>query len=127
MTARRDDDFFWEGVDQGRLLAQKCGDCGTLRHPPVPMCAKCQSLRWGAQELNGRGHIFSWLVSKHPSKPDAAPRTVILVDLEDGLRLVSNMVEGDEAVVGKPVELDFGEVRGMRLPLFRSATGERAA
>jgi uncharacterized OB-fold protein len=52
---------------------------------------------------------------------------VILVDLEDGLRLVSNMVEGDEAAVGKPVELVFGEVRGMKLPLFRSATGESAA
>lgn len=118
MRPKRDDDFFWEGVDQGKLLAQSCSQCGTMRHPPAPMCASCQSVAWEAKELSGRGKVYSWLVSKHPSKPDAAPRTVVLVDLDEGLRLVSNMVDGESVEIGDPVRLTFGEVRGARLPLF---------
>jgi uncharacterized OB-fold protein len=118
MQPKRDDDFFWEGVDQGRLLAQRCSQCGTLRHPPAPMCGDCQSVAWEANELSGRGTVYSWLVSKHPSRPDAAPRTVVLVDLDEGLRLVSNIVEGESVEIGDPVSLTFGEARGVRLPMF---------
>jgi uncharacterized OB-fold protein len=121
----RDEDFFWQGVDKGRLLAQRCAQCGTLRHPPVPMCAQCQSLEWRAEQLSGRGRVFSWLISKHPTKPDNASRTVLLVDLEEGLRFVSNLDGGGEAEIGGPVELVFRDVDGMRLPQFRKAEGAR--
>lgn len=117
----RDEDFFWAGVDEGRLVAQKCTGCGTLRHPPSPMCANCQSLDWEAQPLSGRGRIFSWLISKHPTEPDAAPRTVILVDLEEGPRLVSNLQGEGVPEIGAPVELFFADVGGARLPQFRIA------
>jgi uncharacterized OB-fold protein len=40
----RDDDFFWEAGRDGRLLVQRCGGCGLVRHPPAPMCARCQSV-----------------------------------------------------------------------------------
>lgn len=122
MQPKRDDDFFWEGVDQNRLLVQACSDCGTIRHPPAPMCAACQSTRWEAKQLSGRGKVYSWLVSKHPTQPDASPRVVVLVDLEEGIRLVSNMVQGEEAEVGDAVNLTFGDMHGMRLPLFTKAT-----
>ena len=118
MQPKRDDDFFWEGVDRGELLAQSCSQCGTLRHPPAPMCALCQCLTWEPKTLSGRGTIFSWLVSKHPTKPDAAPRTVVLVDLEEGLRLVSNLVEDESVAIGDAVTLTFGETRGAKIPLF---------
>jgi uncharacterized OB-fold protein len=119
VNAKRDDDFFWQGVDQGKLLAQACSHCGALRHPPAPMCGSCWSLEWRAAELSGHGTVFSWLVSRHPSKPDAAPRTVVLVDLDEGLRLVSNLVEGEAVEIGDPVRLTFGEIRGARVPMFR--------
>ena len=118
MQPKRDDDFFWQGVDQDKLLAQSCLQCGTLRHPPAPMCASCQSVAWEPRELSGRGKVYSWLISKHPTEPDAAPRTVVLVDLDEGLRLVSNMVAGESVEIGDPVQLTFGEVRGSKLPLF---------
>jgi uncharacterized OB-fold protein len=122
---KRDDDFFWEGVDRGELLAQSCSQCGTLRHPPAPMCASCQHLKWEPRALSGRGTVFSWLVSKHPTKPDAAPRTVALVDLEEGLRLVSNLVEGETVEIGDAVSLTFGETRGARIPMFtRKGAGQ---
>jgi len=118
-----DEAFFWEGVDQGRLLAQKCGDCGVLRHPPVPMCPACQSLRWTAQALSGRGKVYAWIVSRHPSRPDHAPRTVVLVDLEEGIRLVSNMEVADHVEIGAPVEVVFREIGGITLPQFRPSAG----
>jgi uncharacterized OB-fold protein len=117
----RDEDFFWTGVDEGRLVAQKCTGCGTLRHPPSPMCANCQSLGWAPQILSGRGRIFSWLISRHPTKPDAAPRTVILVDLEEGPRMVSNLQGEGAPEIGAAVELFFAYVGGARLPQFRIA------
>ena len=119
----RDEDFFWAGVDEGRLLAQKCLGCGALRHPPSPICAQCQSLEWEPQPLSGRGKVFGWLISKHPSKPDAQPRTVVLVELEEGLRLVSNLSGGGETSIGKAVEACFEEVDGVRLPQFRERAG----
>jgi hypothetical protein len=117
----RDEDFFWAGVDEGKLLAQQCAECGTLRHPPAPMCGNCQSLKWDAQELSGRGTVFSWLISKHPTLADAAPRTVLLIDLDEGLRLVSNLSGGGSAAIGDPVVVCYEDVNGTRLPQFRKA------
>jgi uncharacterized protein len=120
---KRDQDFFWEGVDQGKLLFQKCAECGTLRHPPAPMCAECQSLKWTPQQLPGKGTVFSWLISRHPNDPTVPARTVVLVELEEGVRLVTNLVEGETTEIGRPVELAIGEMEGVTLPLFRNVRG----
>jgi uncharacterized OB-fold protein len=124
MQPKRDEDFFWAGVDDGRLLVQRCNQCSTLRHPPRPMCPECQSLEWSEQELSGNGTIYSWLISKHPTKLDVEPRTVILVDLKEGIRLVGNMLPGESAEVGDQVALSFGDFHGMRLPMFTKEAGQ---
>lgn len=124
---KRDQDFFWEGIDQGKLLVQKCAQCEKMRHPPAPMCAVCQSLEWIPHELSGKGKVFSWLVSTHPTDPTVPPRTVVLVELEEGIRLVSNLVEGETTEIGQPVELAISQVGELTLPLFRNArNGARA-
>ncbi|HVM66326.1 MAG TPA: zinc ribbon domain-containing protein, partial [Acidimicrobiales bacterium] len=86
-----DNRFFWDGVRDGRLLIQRCSGCGAVRHPPGPMCPRCQSLDWEAIEASGRGTIHSWVLSHHPTEPDAEPRVVVLVDLEEGVRMVGNL------------------------------------
>ena len=118
-----DQDFFWDGVDQGKLLFQRCSGCGRVRQPLGPMCPECQSLEWEPQEAAGRGVIRAWIVSKHPTRPDANPRIVILVELESGERLVSNLqaVEPDEVRLGMPVEVTFQDVDGVFLHQFRPA------
>jgi uncharacterized OB-fold protein len=120
----RDQDFFWEGVDARKLLFQKCQDCGAIRQPPGPMCPHCQSLKWAPHESRGRGTVAAWIVSKHPTKPDENPRIVALIDLEDGVRMISNLqdVESGEVKIGMPVELLFAEVSGGVLPQFRPST-----
>jgi uncharacterized protein len=116
-----DDQFFWDAAAAGRLVIQRCADCGTLRHPPAPMCGACGSLRWDTQESSGRGRIVSWISSLHPNRPDDAPRIVVLVQLEEGTRLVSNLVDvTDEGPYDDlPVVVDFRDDRGALTAYFR--------
>jgi uncharacterized OB-fold protein len=111
----RDDQYFWDGVADGRLLLQRCGDCKVLRHPPQPMCAACGSLVQETVGATGRGTVFTWLLSDD--------RIATIVELEEGVRLVSNLVDVDRADVriGMPVELTFVELDGVALPQFRPA------
>src|SRR5204863_4672796 len=83
--------FFWEGAADDRLLIQRCAQCGVLRHPPAPMCGRCGSLEWGTVEASGRGRVYTWITWRDPNRPDEPPRVVILVELEEGVRLVSNL------------------------------------
>ncbi len=121
----RDDDFFWEGLKQDQLLFQQCADCGTLRNPPAPMCSHCQSLKWQPLKATGTGNVCAWLQSKHPTRPDEHPRIVALVQLPEGVRLVSNLrdVYLDEIYDGMPVEVFFEEIDGQVLHQFTPARG----
>jgi len=121
----RDNAFWWEGVKAGTLLIQRCGGCGTLRHPPRPMCPRCLSLEWDTVEASGRGTVYSFVVSHHPQVPAFDyPLAIALIELEEGTRLVSNVVDIDPADVhvGMPVEVVFEAVDDeLTLPLFRPA------
>lgn len=116
-----DDQPFWDGVAQGQLLLQRCADCATVQHPPSPMCPQCHSVRREWFEAAGRGSVYSWIQSHHPSVPDEAPRIVALIDLAEGVRFVSNLhdVALDDIAPGLPVEVSFAEIDGTRLPVFR--------
>ena len=120
MTA--DTAFFWDGVKERRLLIQRCHQCGTLRHPPRPMCPECRSLEWEAIEASGRGTVFSFVMPRHPPLPwFDGTYIVALVDLEEGTRLVTNLVgvEPDDVTIGMPVVVRFEEFdEGLVLPMF---------
>ena len=111
-----DNRFFWEGVDAGRLLIQRC-TCGALRHPPGPMCPTCRSLEWDAVEASGHGTVYSYVVAHHPAIPPFEyPNLIVLVALEEGTRIVSNLVGvGPDAVrIGMPVRSRFVTIEGDR-------------
>ncbi len=116
-----DDEFFWQGAREGRLLAHACASCGRIQHPPSPMCPACGSVSWEAEQLSGRGTVLSWIVSHHPTEPDEAHRVVALIELDEGIRLVSNLCEvGLDAVANDmPVEVTFIDQDGVILPQFR--------
>jgi uncharacterized OB-fold protein len=118
-----DNAFFWEGVARGELLIQRCAGCGRLRHPPGPMCPSCRSLEWDTVASTGRGTLYSYVVPHHPQVPSFEyPYVVALVQLDEGTRLVSNLLDvaPDEVRVGMPLEVAFVAVdEELTLPLFR--------
>lgn len=114
--------FFWEGAERGELLIQRCASCGTLRHPPRPMCGQCRSLEWDTVRSSGRGTVYSFVVHHSPPVPGFDPPFVVaLVELEEGVRVVSNLtgIAPGAVEVGLPVEVSFEKVdEELTLPLF---------
>jgi uncharacterized OB-fold protein len=120
------DAYFWDGVRDRTLLLRKCAGCGELQHPPTPMCGNCHGLEWETQKASGRGTVYSWIVSRHPTQPDDNQRIVALVELDEGVRLVSNLINIDAADVRNDmaVEVSFVEYdNDVVLPHFTPVAG----
>jgi uncharacterized OB-fold protein len=92
----RDNGWWWEAVDGGRLPIQRCSDCDTLRHPPRPMCGHCQSLAWDTVDSKMAGEIVSFTVLHYPSFPGyPSPVCCAVIRLDEGVNFVSNIVDCD--------------------------------
>jgi uncharacterized OB-fold protein len=89
------------------------------------MCPKCHSLEWETLEASGRGRVYSYVVAHHPQIPPFEyPNLIALVELEEGTRLVSNLVgvARNQVKIGMPVVCEISEVEeGFKLPQFRPA------
>jgi hypothetical protein len=118
-----DNQGFWEGVKRHELVFQKCKGCGVLIHPPRPVCPKCRSVEKEWAPSKGRGKVHSWvtyLESPHPSFK--APYAVVLVELDEGVRIISNMVDvkPEEIETGMLVEVVFDDIsEELTLPKFK--------
>jgi len=118
-----DNEFFWKGVRAGKLLIQRCSECGKLRHPPAPVCGACRSFDWDTLEACGRGTVYSFVLHRHPAIPPfESPHPVALIELDEGTRLVSDLVgvDVDAIHIGMRVQVEFNAVDpGLVLPQFR--------
>ncbi|MEU5214718.1 bifunctional MaoC family dehydratase N-terminal/OB-fold nucleic acid binding domain-containing protein [Streptomyces sp. NPDC020807] len=123
-VVNRDNAGFWEGVAGHRLLFQRCRACATPRFPWLPGCADCGSPDWEAVEAGGTGTVFSYVVMHHPHFPAFDPPYAVgLVELAEGVRIVSNVVgvPYDKVRIGMPVRLEFLRVDDeLELPVFRA-------
>lgn len=147
----RDNAGFWEGVRGHRLLIQRCTGCRTLRFPWLPGCNTCGSPEWDTVEASGAGTVFSYVVMHHPPFPaftvadtpadgagpdatapgaadsgTASPYAVGLIELAEGVRMVSNIVgvPYDKVRIGMPVRLEFlCADEELELPVFRVTEG----
>ena len=121
-----DNGWWWDRINEGELPIQRCKECGTLRHPPRPMCWKCQSLEWDHIVSSGKGTVYSYVVVHRPPFPGYEyPLAVAVVELEEGTRIVSNLVgiEPERVEIGMPVKLSIEAVdEELKLPLFRPAS-----
>ena len=95
-----DNAWWWEAIDRGKLLIQRCKGCGTLRHPPRPMCGICQSLEWDSVESSLDGEVFSYTEVSYPKFPGYPyPLVCGLIELREGTRLVANIAGCDPGAV----------------------------
>ncbi len=122
-----DSQEYWAGAKRRELLIQKCQDCGAYRMYPKPGCPNCASLDFEWVRSSGKGVVYSYSIVHHPTHPalvDKTPYNVVLVELEEGVRLISKVIDvpPQEIRVGMPVVVDFEDVaEDITLPVFRRA------
>lgn len=112
---------FVAAAANGVLAIQRCDECATWRNPPAPMCGDCGSVHSSYQPVSGHARLLSWITSQHPTRPDDERRTMILVALDEGMRLVSNIIDEPEGglIDGMELTVDFADIDGLLLPVFR--------
>lgn len=119
----RDTAFFWEGTRAGELRIQHCPSCDALRHPPGPMCPTCGADKPDYTVASGRGTVYSFVVHHAPKVPGKTlPFVVALVTLEEGVRMVAELVDVDPSTVeiGMPVELALTKIDDdLTMPYWR--------
>ena len=116
---------FWEGTKQHELRLQRCDACGTHRFPPSPRCPECLSDAAQWVKVSGRGKVWSWIrmwQRYFPAFEAELPYNVAYVELDEGPKLMTNLVEVDDADIhcDMPVEVVFDDVtEQITLPKFR--------
>jgi uncharacterized OB-fold protein len=88
---------YWRHLAEGTLHLNSCNDCGASHHPPSPLCPSCHSFNTGWKPASGKGVLNSFTVvrhSVHGSLNEDVPYIITLVDLEEGVRLVSGIPAG---------------------------------
>ena len=108
---------FWAACAQHRLIVQRCTSCGAHQHYPRPFCLTCDGCDMDWVSATGRGTIHALTVMRLPVIPELAPPyQVALVDLEEGVRMLTN-IEGLTARIGDRVALMWRDREGGLPPL----------
>lgn len=119
---------YWEGLAAGRLMLPSCGACGPFFYPRA-FCPRCHARAVTWVQASGRGTLHAFTIAYqafHPGFTVPTPCVLALVELEEGPRLLTNLVgvEPDPRALrcGMPVEVVFERVtEEVTLPLFRPA------
>lgn len=116
---------YWEGLRAGKLLLQRCGDCGLVRHYPRPVCASCFSMAVNWVEASGRGTVHSWTETHHaflPSFGADLPYLLVTADLDEGVRLLARLRGSAEGLrAGAAVQCGFEPIGDWVVPVLELA------
>ena len=116
---------FWAWCRRHELRIQRCSDCGAFRHPPRPWCPECRSSGFSWEPVRGTGTVVSYTICHPPVLPafaDRAPYNAIVVQLDEGPFMVSNLLDvaNDDIETGTLVEVTFVDLDDeLTLPQFR--------
>ena len=120
--------WFWEACARHELFLQRCRPCGHLRFYPRALCPYCLSPAVEFTRASGRGTVYSFTVTYQNQAPgfrDELPYVMAIVELSEGPRLLTNIVDSkpDDVAIGMPVEVVFEDVdESVAIPKFRKAT-----
>lgn len=128
-TPTPETEHFWDGTRAGELRLQRCDDCGHVYFPPRPFCPACASRAVSVFAASGRGRLESYVISHRPHRAFEPPYAIALVALEEGPRLMSNIVECEQTpealILDMPLEVVFeAQNDEITLPLFRPTDAE---
>jgi uncharacterized OB-fold protein len=116
---------FWEGTKQKKLLIQQCKDCNSNIFYPRKFCPECWSSNTSWVEASGKGKVFTFSVTMTGVEDrfvNDLPFILALVDLEEGVRMMTTIVEcqPEEVKIGMDVEVIFEDITDeFTLPKWR--------
>ncbi len=117
---------FWAGTRDKEFKYQQCDGCDTIVFYPRRHCTGCTTgtLQWKVSQ--GKGSVYTYSVvrqSYHPFFRNKVPYAVAWIDLDEGPRILSNIVGVEDAVndveIGMKVEIEWEEHEELNIPLFR--------
>jgi uncharacterized OB-fold protein len=120
---------FWDAARNGELLLKECGACGKVFHYPRPFCPHCWSEKVAWRRASGRATLYTFStvhVNDLPPFKEMLPYVAAIVDLEEGVRMTTQLTHCDAASlrIGMPLEVAFRPLTDdIVLPVFRPAAG----
>ncbi|EQA98502.1 DNA-binding protein [Sphingobium baderi LL03] len=123
-----DNQAFWTGGSEGKLMIDRCGDCRAYVHPPTPFCPACESRNVAAEAVSGRGRITTFTINHKQWMPGLpVPYVLALVEIDEDptVRIPTNIVgiAPEKVAIDMPVEVLFEQVEEVFVPLFRPVEG----
>ena len=118
---------YWDYCKQHELRIQRCKSCGKYRHYPLELCPYCNSFDVEWVKVSGKGSVYSYIVPRrafHPGFADEVPYVVATVELDEGVRMISRLVDigPDDVKIGMRLNVDFQDVTPeFTLPVFKRA------
>ena len=123
---------FWEGARRGELRIQRCLDCGKAYFFPRPFCPHCSSRNVEWFTASGKGTLHTYVIVHRGAMgfQDAVPYAIAIVELEEGPRMMSNIIDveptPENLPIGLPLEVTWEQQSDeITLPLWRPAGGPR--
>ena len=121
---------FWHGAAEGRLMLLRCDSCRVIIWYPRPFCPDCGGRSTSWEEATGEGTVYSFTITRKGQGQwrDAGPYVLAYVELDEGPRVLTNIVGADPADVhiGQAVVADFSSTprddgEAIAVPRFRPA------
>src|SRR6266508_2927235 len=118
---------YWDSAKVHALALQSCGACGRFRYPVAEFCPTCLSEESAWKPVSGKATLYSFIIVHQrydPSFAEDLPYNIAVVVLEEGPRLVSNVVDVDNAAlrIGMPLTITYDDItEEFTLPKFRPA------
>lgn len=119
---------FWDAAKAGQLMLGTCSGCSKVHYYPRPMCPHCWSDDVALTPASGKGTLYTWstvFMNDLPPFKDMLPYVAAQVDLVEGVRITTNMIDCDpkDLAIGIPVVLAFRDLNDeIAVPVFRPAT-----
>ena len=127
-VATPESDFFWDKTRKHELWIQKCVDCDTAFFYPRMICPDCLEDKIEWFKTSGKGFLYTYMINHRPPPgfEDEAPYAIAIVQLDEGPRMMSNIVgienTPENLVLDMPLEVVFEDiVDDMSLPKWRPA------
>ncbi|KCZ58688.1 Zn-ribbon domain-containing OB-fold protein [Hyphomonas chukchiensis] len=115
---------FWEAAEKSQLRYMACNSCAHSFLPARTECPNCLAADLEWRMASGKAQLISWVIyhrAFHPAFADRLPYTVALVQLEEGPRMISNIVEPDPdtaLTINLPLFVRFQDMGNLRIPVF---------